>query len=103
MSIEVEVGLENFDKVPLLEKPKPGRLAEGWANPKLRWALMLGGVVTLALVTVLFLYFHARETTDDAQVDGHLAPVSAKIAGNVAEVVVDDNQQVKAGQVHVRI
>ncbi len=103
MSIEVEVGLENFDKVPLLEKPKPKRLAEGWANPKWRWAAALGGTLVLAAATGLFLHFHARESTDDAQVDGHLAPISAKISGNVVEVLVDDNQPVKAGQVLVRI
>jgi len=103
MSIEVEVGLENFDKVPLLEKPKPKRLAEGWANPKWRWAAAFGGTLVLAAATGLFLHFHARESTDDAQVDGHLAPISAKISGNVVEVLVDDNQPVKAGQVLVRI
>ncbi len=103
MSIEVEVGLENFDKVPLLEKPKPKRLAEGWANPKWRWAAALGGTLVLAAATGLFLHFHARESTDDAQVDRHLAPISAKISGNVVEVLVDDNQPVKAGQVLVRI
>ncbi len=103
MSIEVEVGLENFDKVPLFEKPKPSRLAQGWANPKARWAAVLGGAVALAVATSLFLHFHARETTDDAQVDGHLAPISAKISGNVVEVLVDDNQPVKAGQVLVQI
>jgi len=44
-----------------------------------------------------------RVSTDDAQVDGHIVPVSSKIYGNVIEVLVDDNQQVKAGQVLVRI
>ena len=78
MSIEVEVGLENFDKIPLLEKPKPKRLAEGWANPKWRWAAALGGTLVLAAATGLFVHFHARESTDDAQVDGHLAPISRR-------------------------
>lgn len=104
MSIEVEVGLENFDKVPAAEPPlKPNRLAEGWANPKVRWAVVLGALALIALIVGLYLYYHGRETTDDAQVDGHLAPISAKISGNVAEVLVDDNQAVKAGQVLVRI
>jgi membrane fusion protein (multidrug efflux system) len=42
-------------------------------------------------------------STDDAQVDGHLVPMSSKIYGDIAEVRVDDNQPVKAGQVLVRI
>jgi len=60
-------------------------------------------VVVLAAVAGLFLYFHNRETTDDAQVDGHITPMASKVYGRVAEVLVDDNQAVKAGQVLVKI
>ena len=35
--------------------------------------------------------------------DGHITPVASKIYGKVAEVLVDDNQHVKAGQVLARI
>src|SRR5690348_12110304 len=53
----------------------------------------------------VYLWVHSlnRESTDDAQVDGHIIPVSPKIYGKVQEVLVDDNQQVKKGQVLVRI
>jgi len=44
-----------------------------------------------------------RVSTDDAQVDGHIIPISPKIYGKVLEVLVNDNQQVKQGQVLVRI
>lgn len=104
MSIEVEVGLENFDKIPAIDPgTKPSRIAEGWANPKVRWAVVGGVLALLALIVALYLHYRGRETTDDAQVDGHLAPVSAKVSGNVIEVLVNDNQAVKAGQVLVRI
>src|SRR2546430_2055545 len=49
------------------------------------------------------LYYHNRESTDDAQVDGHITPMASKVYGRVAEVLVDDNQHVKAGQVLVKI
>jgi membrane fusion protein (multidrug efflux system) len=102
--IEVEVGLENFDKMPQLpEPPKKNGLSGGWANPKVRWLAYSGAAVLLLTAAMLLLYFHGRESTDDAQVDGHIAPVSAKISGNVVEVLVDDNQPVKAGQVLARI
>jgi membrane fusion protein (multidrug efflux system) len=65
--------------------------------------LMLGGVVVLAAVVGLFLYYHNRESTDDAQVDGHITPIAAKVYGRVAEVLVQDNEQVKAGQVLVKL
>ena len=104
MSIEIEVGLENAAKV----KPVPEELAleeppKGLANPKVQRLVITGGVVLVAALVGLFLYYHNRETTDDAQVDGHITPIASKIYGRVAEVLVTDNQAVKAGQVLVKI
>ena len=42
-------------------------------------------------------------SSDDAQVDAHIIAVAPKISGNVIEVLVKDNQAVKAGDVLVRI
>src|SRR6266481_6376821 len=104
MSVEVEVGLENAAKVRtipeefLLEEPP-----KGLKNPKVRRLAVAGGVLLLVAVAGLYLYFHNRETTDDAQVDGHITPMASKVYGRVAEVLVDDNQPVKAGQVLVKI
>jgi membrane fusion protein, multidrug efflux system len=105
MSIEIEVGLENATKMPritqedlpLEERPK------GLANPKVRRLLVAGGTVLLVAIAGLFMYFHNRETTDDAQVDGHITPMASKVYGRVGQVLVDDNQPVKAGQVLVKI
>ena len=57
-----------------------------------RW-LILGAVLVL-LVGGFFLwrYFGSYESTDDAQVDVHLYPVSARISGYVIKVNVEDNQ-----------
>jgi membrane fusion protein (multidrug efflux system) len=63
-------------------------------------------VVLLALAGGAYaVYMHYRDnvSSDDAEVDGHIAAVAPKIAGNVLEVLVDDNQEVKAGQVLVKI
>lgn len=46
-------------------------------------------------------YLDSYESTDDAQVDGHINSVSSRIAGTVTNVYVQDNQAVKAGQVLV--
>src|ERR1700747_3779674 len=46
----------------------------------------------------LFLYYQNRESRDDAQVDVHITQISSKVYGRVGEVLVNDNQQVKAGQ-----
>jgi membrane fusion protein, multidrug efflux system len=48
-------------------------------------------------------YFNAYESTDDAQIDGHLNAISARISGNVIQVLTDDEKYVNAGDVLVRI
>ena len=106
MSVDIEEQVENTARTknePTLrdfpiEEPK-----KGLASPKVRRFLLIGGVVALALIIGLFVYYSGRESTDDAQVDGHITPVASKVYGRVAEVLVLDNQQVKAGQVLVKI
>ncbi len=63
-------------------------------------ALALGGVAYG--MRVYHFYAHHAET-DDAFVEGHIAPVLPRIAGYVQEVRVNDNQTVKAGDVLVTI
>jgi membrane fusion protein (multidrug efflux system) len=104
MSIEIEVGLENAANVkPTIELPLSEEAPKQQPSAKLRRLLLLGGTVLVAAVAGLFFFYHNRETTDDAQVDGHITPVASKIYGRVAEVLVQDNEQVKAGQVLVKI
>jgi len=104
MSIEIEVGLENASKVkPSIEELKLEPPPKGLANPKTRAMLFGGGIVLLAVIIGLFLYYRNRESTDDAQVDGHITQISSKVYGRVGEVLVNDNQQVKAGQVLVKL
>jgi membrane fusion protein (multidrug efflux system) len=67
--------------------------------------LILVVVILLVLVGGFFLwrYFSTYESTDDAQVDVHLYPVSARVSGYVVKVNVDDNQWVQQGTVLVEI
>jgi len=60
---------------------------------------ILGGVVIVLLVIAIGIYLYARqyETTDDAQVDGHLNPIASRIDGTITAVHADDNQIVQAG------
>src|ERR1700728_610206 len=66
---------------------------------------VLLGIVALVLVIVgsalLWTYLSSYESTDDAQVDGHLNMISPRIRGTVVGVYVENNQYVKAGQVIV--
>ena len=63
------------------------------------------GVVLLLALAAAFFYWRATftEDTDDAQVDGNLYQISARIAGQVVKVYVDDNQTVQAGQLLAEI
>ena len=105
MSIEIEVGLENATKAPRIteEELRMEETPKGLANPRVKRLLFASGTVVVAAIVGLFVYYHNRETTDDAQVDGHITPMASKVYGRVAQVLVEDNQAVKAGQVLVKI
>jgi membrane fusion protein (multidrug efflux system) len=72
-------------------------------NPNARIYVIIAAVVLLVGGFFAWRYFSSYESTDDAQVDGHLMPLSARISGYVSKVSVDDNQYVQAGQVLVEI
>jgi membrane fusion protein (multidrug efflux system) len=63
------------------------------------------GVLVLAIagIAIWLRVTAGRETTDDAQVDGHVTQISARVAGTVVKVHVDDNRQVEADAVLVEI
>src|ERR1700739_529294 len=105
MSVEIDVGLETAVnvKVPHPETQKLDLGPDTLISSKLRFRLIVGGAILLVALLGLYLYFHNRESTDDAQVDGHITPIAAKIYGRVAKVQVKDNQPVKAGQVLVQL
>jgi membrane fusion protein (multidrug efflux system) len=69
--------------------------------PRPRWPLVLVGLfVAIFAATVLFIIFRPRADirTDDAYVTVHYAAIAPRISGQVAAVLVDDNDVVKAGQ-----
>src|SRR5262245_49427957 len=65
--------------------------------------LILGLLVVGVGGGILWRYFSSYESTDDAQVDAHLYPISARITGHVVRVNVDDNEYVQQGTVLVEI
>ena len=68
-----------------------------------RWMILAAVVLVLVAGIFLWHYLSAFETTDDAQVDVHLYPVSARISGYVLAVHVEDNQYVQQGATLVEI
>ena len=75
-------------------------------SPKKKIVLSIVGVLALILVFWGFqkwLYGRSHQTTDNAQVDGHIVPVLAKVGGYVKTVNVSENDHVKAGQLLVQL
>jgi membrane fusion protein (multidrug efflux system) len=75
-------------------------------SSKRRFILPIVGVLVLlgAIWGVRrFMYGRSHESTDDAQVDGHLIPISSKVSGYITSVPVVENQRVKAGDLLVVI
>ncbi len=72
-------------------------------NPKAPIYLVIIALVLLVGGYFAYGYFSSYESTDDAEVDGHLMPLSARISGYITKVNVDDNQAVKAGDVLAEI
>ncbi len=78
------------------------------APPNIRkWIIV--GLVVAAIVGGLWwgvphlAYSRSHESTDNAQIDGHIIPVLAKVGGYVTRVLVTDNQHVPEGAVLVQI
>jgi membrane fusion protein (multidrug efflux system) len=69
-----------------------------------RWIFALIAIVLIIGGYFIYQnYFSYRESTDDAQIDGHINPVAAKVSGHVVSINVKDYQSVKAGTVIVQI
>src|ERR1700735_2005248 len=51
----------------------------------------------------LWSYFDSYESTDDAQIEGHLNGISSRISGTVTAVHFENNQKVAAGEVLVEL
>ena len=81
-------------------KAEPVEETEVAPAPKRRRGIIIAVVVLLVLVG-LELWWRSTytEDTDDAQVNGHLIQVSSRISGQVIKVDVEENQQVKKGDV----
>jgi membrane fusion protein (multidrug efflux system) len=68
-----------------------------------RIAIVVAIIILLVAGFFAYRYFTSYESTDDAQVDGHINSISARVTGHVTKLNVDDNQYVQAGTVLVEI
>jgi membrane fusion protein (multidrug efflux system) len=73
------------------------------SHPRAKW--LIAAVVILLLIGGFFIwrYYSVRESTDDAQIDGHINPISPRVTGTVVRVLHDDNEVVQAGTLLVEL
>ena len=88
---------------PLPASERDLRWKQASRNPRFRLALIVGGIVLLVAGFFLWRYLGSYESTDDAQIDGHLNAISARVSGHVMKLLVNDNQYVDAGTPLVEI
>ncbi len=90
-----------LDEEPIEEPPPPPERPIR-KHRMLRYALL---ALVLAAGVGFWFWWHGRnrESTDDATVDGHIVPISARISGRILQVLVDDNQHVKEGQTIIKL
>src|SRR5690242_2347691 len=92
---------QSIPGIPPVESEAPA------ATPKKRRTAL----IVLPLLTALALagsgtayaFGHGKQSTDDAQVEGHVTSVAPRVAGLVKSVLVKDNQSVKAGDLLVEL
>jgi len=92
------------DAAGALEKdvmPPPPR-----ARGRRRKILIAGIAALILLIAVIFYYcvfIAPYESTDDAFIDGYVTLISPRVPGQVTQLLVTDNQEVKAGDELVEI
>jgi membrane fusion protein (multidrug efflux system) len=90
---------------PELVRSRTGAGPSRFRRLKLRTRILLSVLGVVVIVSGILLYFYLTrfESTDDAQIDGYIYPVSARVTGYVTRVTVDNNEYVEAGTVLVQL
>ncbi len=90
---------EELDAAPGESRALPLRLAT-WirGNPLTALIAVVIAAAAFPVGNRALAYVNSYQSTDDAQVDAHIDPISPRISGTVLHVYVDDNQHVKAGE-----
>jgi membrane fusion protein (multidrug efflux system) len=73
------------------------------ARPKVLALIALAAFALLLAAILAFAFARGERSTDDAYMTGHLHNISSRVNGTVEQVLVDDNQFVRSGQVLVRL
>jgi len=90
--------MEPETETPARPAPRPSTAARPKSSRRTVFLIM--GVILLGLLIFgvrKWWFSRSHVSTDNAQVDGHIVPILPKVGGFVAEVRVEENHAVKAG------
>ena len=93
-------GEEDKDKKPPVKERVGGWIRE---HALATVGIVIGFIVLVAAGIWLFIYLGSYEDTDDAFVEGHTDPISARINGFVTAMYVENTYHVKKGQLLVQL
>ena len=68
-----------------------------------KWILIVLILISAAVFFGWRHYFAGRESTDNAQIDGHIHPIAARVFGQITSINIEDNMFVKEGTLLVEI
>jgi membrane fusion protein (multidrug efflux system) len=86
------------------ESHVPVRTSGSGAKTLIKWVIVLAVLAAIGYEGYRIWEGMQRvESTDDSQIDGTISPVSSRIGGHVLNVLVGDEQMVKAGDVLVQL
>lgn len=101
-----DAGKRDLHAPPVPIPEKPGSASGGPAHSLDRKQIALAAlalVTAAAFAPFAWNYLNSYESTDDAQIDGHIDPLSSRIDGTVVAVHVEDDDRVKKGELLVEI
>ena len=78
-------------------------MAESFTSSS-RFKAIIGVAIVVAIgITAWVMSRRGQESTDDAQVDGHVTQMAPRVAGTIVKVHIEDHQAVKAGDVLIEL
>jgi membrane fusion protein, multidrug efflux system len=100
---DVASGTAPSAKITEDQKNDSSRFANGQRVARAKIIVPIVVLLLAAAGALAYHYYAGRESTDDAQIDGYINPISSRVAGYITNVYVDDNQYVKAGTLLAQI
>ena len=85
------------------QESRSSRRRAALRSPRARVLLGLMAAILVVAGILVWRHYSVRESTDDAQIEADIIPISARVGGTVKAVHVEDNQPVEAGTVLVEL